>query len=953
MLYSHTRGFRAWSAASLVLVALLFYPLGVVAQTGTLSGTVVDAVSGESLIGVNVTAYVADSETLVGGAATDLEGRYRIGGLDAGRYDLLVSYVGFNSQRVTGIDLAAGATETLNVALEDETLEVGEARVEARLLRNTDTALLRDRQRSAAVSDAVSAETISRSGAGNAADALQKVPGASLVGGKYLVVRGLSDRYLNTQLNGATLPSADPERNVAPLDLFPSGMLDNIVTSKSFTPDKPGDFTGGAVNLSTRAFPDKMTAQVSVSSGFNTQVEPGSDLLLFNGGSLGFFGQPEGELGLPGVVENMTEREVNTADADTRAAITNAFAPVVAPTVQTAPVTGGLSASLGNYAEVAGKPVGYIVGVNWSRSTNGYSEGVVRVFDAPSAGTISPQSELAVQLGEEEVLFGGLANLSVRPTEKSELGLNVLFNRNGTSQAIYQEGSLEDLQSQQNVYQARSLLYTERALASAQLRGTHALGEKGFRVEWNGTYSRTTLDEPDYRIFENEVSPAAEPGGDPDYLIRLSGYQTPRRIFRELGENGLSANLDVTAPLAERAGLPVKVKVGGAFNLRDRDFRERLFTIPINPSQQTLLDEFDGDPNALVAPQSVVDNRLFLIESTENNAAYDGQMTVGAGYVMSDVALTRRLRFIGGLRGEYTDLQVVSPFGALEGFSEAGYSDFSVLGSASVVFAATDRMNLRAAYGKTLARPTFREVAPRSAFSLAERYRFTGNPDLVQSDIHNADLRWEWFTGSGEIMAVSGFYKRFVNPIELTFDPRASGNDELIPANLGDADLFGLELEARRQLSMLPGPLANLQVGGNVTLVETAVELTPEEQEARFFGGATRPLQGQSPYVVNLDLAYLDYEQGTSVSLFYNVFGSRLYAVARGGVPDLYEEPRGILDLTISQEVVGGFSLKASAKNLLDESYRVVHAADELEERSVQREYALGRSFSLGITYGF
>ena len=896
------RPLRALTALALFGLTLFLLAASARAQTGTVAGVVVDQDTGETLIGVNVTV-----DALGTGAATGLDGDYRITGLPVGTYDVTFSYVGYTQQKVTGVDVVAGRTTALDLQLAEETLELeggGEVVVEARAIRNNEAALLKDRQRAAGVSDAISAETIARAGASNAADALQKVPGTSIVGGKYLVVRGLSDRYLNTQLNGATLPSADPERQSAPLDLFPSSLLENIVTSKSFTPDKPGTFTGGGVNISTRSFPETFTAQLSMSSGFNGAVEPGSDYLRFTGGGLGLLGRPEGDLALPGVVAGLSPTEISSAPRDQQALMTNAFGSTFSPQIESVPLNASINGSVGNQFELAGRPFGFLLGGNWSRSSGGYTNGINSEYSG-TAANVNRDYLLATTLGEEDVAYGGLANLNYRITDRNELGLNLIYNRNANSSAIFQRGEFTDgtLQEADNIYEGRALRYTQHALFSSQLSGKHAFNADGLRAEWNAAYSRTGLDEPDYRVFQNEIDTNPSSGGI-DYLIRSSAYDAPSRTFRDLAEHGFSGALDVDVPVRV-AGREVLVKVGGAADVQDRAFRERMFVYPVTTTGQRLLNDFEGDPNAFLA--NAANLGLFIDDQTDLDADYDGTSQVYAGYGMVDLKITEPLRFIGGLRYEFTDLSVTSPNGAFRGIrdpsdptviiTEGGYTasglDEALLPAASFVYALSDAMNLRAAYGKTLARPTFREVAPRAVFSLAERYTINGNPLIQQSRVHNADLRWEWFTRPGEILAVSGFYKRFLDPIELTF---LAGNNQFQPNNLGNADLYGVEMEARRRLDFLPSVLSNLQVGGNLSVVSAEVELsdtelvnrgacTLEESQAGACPSETRPLEGQSPFVLNLDMGYVDLERGTSVNLFYNLFGRRLFAVSQGPVP--------------------------------------------------------------------
>ena len=404
---------------ALAALLALAFSLPTSAQA-TLSGAVVDGETGEPLIVANV--YI---ESLGRGAATDLDGNYRLADLPAGTYTVRFSYTGYTVQNVSELTLADGESKTLDVALAIESLD--EVTVTASAVRDNNAAMLRLRQRAPAVSDGISADVIARSGSSTASDALGKVTGASVVGGRYVVMRGLQGRYLNVQLNGSTVPSADPDNNAVPLDLFPSGLLDNIVTTKTFTPDRSGDFTGGSVNLSTRDFPSTLTGSVGFSTGFESTAQPGSALLAVPGARLGVFGSPEGDLGLPaaalGEIPDVSLSNFNADNAQRLDAATDAFSPVLAPGTRTAPVDQGVSVSLGNQVQLAGRPLGFIGGLNWSRSYDGFSGGRTQVFKGLRSGdsvqllpTFSAAAGNGVDggtaAGSEEVLYGGLANLS-------------------------------------------------------------------------------------------------------------------------------------------------------------------------------------------------------------------------------------------------------------------------------------------------------------------------------------------------------------------------------------------------------------------------------------------------------------------------------------------------------------------------------------------------------------
>ncbi|MEM1042999.1 MAG: TonB-dependent receptor [Bacteroidota bacterium] len=938
-------------SAAVALTLLLATP-AVFGQTGTIAGVVVDQDLGETLIGVNVLV-----EELGTGAATGLDGDYRIAGVPAGTYTLVVSYLGYNTQRVTGVAVTEGTT-TVDVALTEETLELeGEVVVEARALRNNEATLLRDRQKAAGLSDAVSAETISRSGSSNAADAMEKVTGASVQDGRYIYVRGLGDRYMNTQLNGATLPSSDPDRNAVPLDLFPGGLLDNIVTSKTFTPDKPGDFTGGSVNIATKSFPDQLTLGFSSSMSVNTNAAPGSDILAVPDG-LGVLGTSDNDL--PAALENgdvptIGETFGNAAEAQELDRLSRSFNASMAPAVSAAPVAQSYSFSLGNRTELAGRPLGFIASANWSRSTSAYDDGRFGQFSLPGSGDgvteLTSDLRLTDQAGSEEVLWGGLANLSYRPAQRHELGLNVLYNRSASQSARLRTGAFPRDLSADQVFETRALETIERTLASAQLRGEHAFSDRGVQAEWNASLARSAQDEPDLRFFSNHFTPGA---ADTSFTIAANLYPEPTRYFRDLEENSATANLDVTVPV-RLFGRAVRVKTGGSFLAKGRTFRERRYEYQRNVNQLVYSgdeDAFFGDQNVGIIGQDddgrpVFGNYLVDLSTPRNN--YDGRQTVAAGYGMVDAAVTDRLRLIAGARVETTDIEVEN----LAAQRDRGtISEVDVLPSLSSVYALSDRMNVRAAYGRTLARPTFREFAPYTTYDFVENLIYVGNTDLERSLVDNVDLRWEWFFQPGQIVAVSGFFKQFDGPIERVIRSAAT-NLEVEFNNLESAQVYGLEMEARTGLGFAGRALRHFQAGANLTLVQSVVDIDAAElaqiRASNPEADDTRSLQGQSPYVVNLDFGYENLERGTAISLFFNVFGERLYAVARGGAPNYFEQPRSVLDVVASQEVGRGFTVKLSAKNLLDARYEIVQTFRGRD--FVNRGYSQGRAFSLGVSY--
>jgi TonB-dependent receptor len=928
-------------------------------QYGRIKGKVVDAQTGEGLPGVNV---IIEGSTI--GAATDINGEYAIAGVPVGTYTLAASMIGYARVRVTNVVVTDKEFTEVNFSLKPEAIQADEVIVEVEALKNTEAALLKNRQKAAAVSDAISAEAISRSGSGSAAEAIEQVTGASVVDGKYVYVRGLGDRYMSTQLNGATMPSANPDRNAVALDLFPAKLLENIVTVKTFTPDKPGSFTGGGVDIATRSFPESFSMSFSTSTSFNTQTTLKDDFLTYPGGKTDWLGIDDGtreipkELADPSIkIPNIGEAFTNPGKAQELDRLSKTFSPVFSPSTKTAPINQSYSFSVGNQISLFGRPLGFLGSLSYNRAFSSYKNGVTAQHQL--TGKVTEVNEL-VNLSlfsdaksTDEVLWGGLINLSYKPHQNHEVGFNYMYNRSGESLARYQSGPLPRDLAPGTIYETRVLQYTERELGSAQMSGAHFLkGLFGARLEWTATLTNTKQDEPDLRFFSNDYTVVTRQGVvDTLYSIAPSNYSRPVHYFRNLDEELWESSLNLAIPFRQWQGLSASLKLGGLNSQKDRAFRERRFEFYQSAAR------YDGDSKNFFSAQNVgvvsSSNGFYrfgnyVVDASQLANNYDGDQEISAVFGMVDLPLLARLRFIGGVRFETTRVDVMSQDAA----KPAGkLSNDDWLPSVNLIYQVLPDMNLRAAYGRTLARPTFRELAPFASFDFVGDFIFVGNPALERTLVDNYDLRWEWFARPGEIYALSGFYKRFQNPIERAI---VSNNNQGQFQNVDNAIVFGAEFEVRQRLDRLSSVLQNFQVGGNLALVHSEVDVPAKElavlRQLDPNASGKRELQGQSPYVLNLDLSYDKLETGTSVSLYYNIFGERLSEVSLGGTPNIYEQPRGALDFNFSQRLWGGMGVKVAAKNLLDTSVRKVHHFKDVDY--VSREYKRGRTLSFGVTYG-
>ena len=933
------------------------------AQKGSITGVIVDGDNGETLIGANVRV----DGTLLG-ASTDLDGRYTIPGLDPGMYTLVISYIGYNTITVQDVEVLDGQAAVVDVPLAPEAFGLEEVVVEARAIRNSEAVLLRDRQKAIAVSDAISSEAISRSGGSDAADAMEKVTGASVVGGKYVYVRGLGDRYSSTQLNGADLPSSDPDRKAVQFDLFPSNLLDNIVTLKTFTPDKPGNFSGGLVDIGTKSFPEDFSFQFSVSTSFNSETNFGSDYLTYAGGDTDWLANDDGtrdipeELADPDIfIPSPVQARFDEELAQRLDVASDAFNNIMSPNPvanETAPLNQSYSISVGNKVLLGGKPLGFVLGGTYSRKASYYENGDIGrySFVGLDANELAPDLLLDDSKGSTESSLGGLANVTYQFTPNNEVGFNVLYSRSGESSARFQEGTWPKEFGANDTTSAfinRTLEYTERELTSLQLRGKHYLpGLANATVEWNASYGDTRQDEPDLRFFAHTRRTI---GQNELLTVQASGFRDPSRLFRFLDETTNSAKIDVSIPFGQGSTQNGKVKFGGTLQTAERDFSERSFSItPPQPYDGDDFAFFSEENMGIISVDTLSGGRLrfnfgnTVVDQSKPQNNYEGTRDINALYAMIELPITPEFKFIGGARLETTELEVMSE-DSTQGIGSIDESD--ILPSANLVYALSDNMNLRAAVTRTLARPTFREIAPFEAFEFINGNFFIGNPELERTLITNVDFRWEWFTRPGEILAVSLFYKKLFDPIERTIIGGTNGQIQF--QNVDEAVVLGTEIEIRTRLDFLSPALNAFTFGSNLSFVNSTIDIPESELETRRGvdpdADDTRELQGQSPYIVNIDLSYENNETGTVAGLFYNVFGRRLANVSLGGTPDVFEQPSPQLDFNFSQRLPANWRIKVGVKNILDAAYKETYRFSGQEFNFYK--YEPGRTFSLGFSY--
>jgi len=963
---------------------------------GKINGTVIDASTGEAIIGATLMLVQGETTTQMG-ARADLDGNYWIRNIPAGTYTVRISSVGYQSQDITGVEVAEGETFELNVTLNSQVLETDtKITVKGVLKNNTEAVMLKERAAAASSQDAISAEDISRSGSGTADEAMANVVGASKVG-DHVYIRGLGDRYSNTHLNGSPLPSPDPDRQDAPIDMIPAGLLDNIVVAKTFTPDKPGNFAGGSANLATKDYPEERSLKFSTSVGYNSIATNNDSYLTHSNSSTDWLGYDDGRRDLPQIVLDNPGMQsavdgipkfikiLDTMVQETKDSLWNlayyvdssakAFGKEMTPGRQTAPLNQSYSLSYGDMFMISERPLGIVASLTYSRKHKVVEGGERGIY--AGAGAASQEAGIVWDEGTDNVLWGGLGSLTFSPHDKHKFSTSFMYNRNGEQVNTFSTARWPYHYDEHpnDSLRLRFARYVERELRVLQFSGEHAglplLGDraKDVRTEWSASLARTSQDEPDSR-YVGDVRAYLEDWEDEGwaspwiYRITPTGTELPSRSWRTLEENKDEFKVDLTLPMSRS----LKVKTGVSYVDKDRTYRDRRFDYTnsrywgsVRANEHRYLDSMgirDTIRFGSSSPSPDDDGisvyfHNWVDEVTGPLYQYDGYQKITGFYGMVETVVPGidKLTFVGGVRFENTDM-----YGAVQDTAkdEGRIDENTALPSANFIYRATDNSNIRFSYGRTLARPTIREMTPVPTERFgSDKSTFIGNENLQQTEIDNWDLRWEWFVRPGEVVAISGFHKKFTNPIELGF---IGLNGNVFIQNVPTAEVWGLEFEYRRRLDWFWAPLANFQLGSNLTLVssrqdypETEIKAYPE------YADPDRPMFNQSPFVVNADIGYSNPRTGTSASIFYNVFGRRIALNSQLPTPDVYEEPRHQLNFVAKQRLFS-VDLKFSVKNILNEDvlYKYDGQRDDGEGNkmdAIYNKYSKGVDVGIGISY--
>ncbi|MCS7081861.1 MAG: TonB-dependent receptor [Bacteroidetes bacterium] len=909
-----------WLAA----VLLVATASGLLAQSrGLVTGRVVDAQTGEALIGVNV-VVVGTTQ----GTTTDVEGRFHLS-LPPGRHTLLFRYIGYRPFRAENAEVRPGGVLELAVALQPEAFEVGEVVVEAQALRNTEAALLALQRRAPMVSDGLASEQIRRAPDPTSADALRRVTGVSVLGGRYLYVRGIPERYSVALLNGAPLAGTEPDRRSFAFDLVPAELLDHAQILKSFTPDQPGDFSGGVVRLQTVDFPAQLIVRLSGSGAWNAAAT-GRAFWTYPGSR--FWGLEDGRRRLP----SGFPQDISALPVAERHQAARQLSAVWAPSVSRSPANMSWGLSIGDGSRLLGRSFGFVASASYR---NGYViESLVRrEYEASGDARFAYTG----QRHAFSVLWGGLLNLNLRLGGAHRLSWRNLYTRAAEDEVIRLEGiQYTDAGAEQR---QTALRFTSRGLYAGQLEGLHAFSLLGnAELRWSLRYSQSRREEPDYRRYLY-ARPADSQGPFAAVLGFQANLKNGGRFYSDMSERTYGLEWDLRKPVGE-----ARISLGGGWEDRSRRFWARLIGVVINAPGNGFTDFrlLYLPPDSLFRPEHFRRNGLALDEYRNGTNRYRAGLELGNGYLMLDWPLRigpgQTLRLVGGVRGELARVWLRTRDFSDQRDLVVERRKIDLLPGLNLTYNPIERMNLRLAWSRTVNRPELRELAPFTYFDFQTQTSIRGDTSLHRASVHNWDLRWELYPGIGEILAFGVFYKRFRHPIEQVIVSGSALGSERTFANADRAENGGFELDLRLALSRFLGEWARpWRAQFNYAWIRSRVFVPGTETTIAREG---RPLQGQSPYVLNAALFYET--ERTSLSLLYNRIGSRIVEVATAYEEDIVEEPRDVLDFVLSYRLHRAWTLRLSARDLLAPPQRFMQGGKLVRENSRAPTWSLGLSWN-------
>ncbi|WP_288172423.1 TonB-dependent receptor [Prevotella sp. CAG:255] len=923
--------------------ALIFIITTFKAYAADIKGKVTDSTTGEPLIGATIQIDGTPKAT-----ATDIDGLFAFSGLDENaNYTLTIKYISYKTKKIDGVR-AEAQPQAIEIKLTPDEQTLNEVTVTGVARKNTEIAVIQMTKSSPVIVSNVSAQEITKTQDTNAGEVIRRVPGVSLIDDKFVMVRGLSQRYNNVWINGGAVPSSEADSRAFSFDLIPSSQIDNMQIIKTPSPEYPADYTGGFITITTKDIPAENTAELSVGGNWN-DITSFSDFKYAKGSGTDFLGFDSGMRGLNGginstlnsIAGNGVDLLNNHLNNDWRVRNMNPVGDLK------------LSGSLGRRWKLGDRQLGMIAAFNYSNEYRKYEDmqnNLYGVYDAEKDESNYLRYSVDDQYNHN-VRLGAMLNFTLLSADgNSKYQLKNIFNQIGNDRYTWREG----LSAQSDNENSAEYYYRSRTTYNGQITGKHtfALDE----LDWSASYSYANRNVPDRRRYL--INDALEPG-----VMQLTSPNDISREWTKLDEHIVSAAVNDKHDFKFGSFTP-SLKFGAYGEYRTRKYTTRDFIYNWNAASNTLPDGFrQFDLSEMLSDESYFGaDRLYLLEEQHMRNNYKGNNYLGAGYFAANIPLGN-FNIYAGLRYEYDHMELITNTrdNAESPFSH-NYEYNDLFPSVNTTYKINDKHQLRLSYGKTVNRPEFREVSPSVFYDFDLASDVQGNTDLKPCYIQNVDFRYEFYPSKGELISIAAFYKYFDSPIEWTYT--VTGGTSLVYSymNAKRANNYGIELDIRKDLSFIGLPGFSWSFNGALIKSRVKFEAGSKEED--------RPMQGQSPYLVNTGLFYKNDKLQLDVALLYNRIGKRIIGVGRSEgttsgnealrVPDSYEMPRDVIDLSASKKFGNHWELKLSIRDLLAQKVYYKQFADvhysngtSREVEQITRAYKPGRNIGVSAVYKF
>ena len=941
----------------LTLVFSLFITTAAFAQIGTIKGNIKDAASGEAIIGANVVI-----EGTTQGASTDIEGNFEITKVKAGKYNLVVTYISYRTKSIPGVDVYPDQSTVINTSIEEDVQQLEDVVITATRQTNTDISVITELKKADLIAVGISSQMIQMSQDRDASQVIRRVPGVTIVGNRFVNVRGLSERYSTVLLNGVIAPSTEVDSKAFAFDLIPSNMIDRMMVFKSGSPELPGEFAGAVVNIYTKNIVEENSATLSVSGSFRAGTTGQNFQLgmLQSKWDWAGFGGDARALPKSFPTENLRALSNNPTDVNIAKLVnaTKSLPDNWAVRNMTASPDFRVNFDISRTIRFGKMKLDNITSLSYAHTNQRMTNVQQNYYDNdPENNTRSQRLGFVDNRYSQINRSGAISNFTFEISPSHKIEFRNFYNQQGQNQATVR-GGFSDTRSGFDINNI-STNYFARGIYSGQLSGKHALSD-AVNFNWVLGYNNTTASQPDYMRVRSQRSI----GTTDAFTVQIpptASSNDAGRFYSKLREQSytFAGNLDIKLNPSADESKQAKIITGYYLEKKDRGFNARWMSYKWASPSGTDLQLLQQPFNQVFAPANL--GTKFILEEGTNQGPssfdrYDGHNQLAAGYAGIVAPFADKWRVTGGMRVEY-NRQLIDVYD--EHSKKVNKTDSPVtvpMPFLNLSYNFSDKMLIRVAYSKTVNRPVFRELAPFNYYDFDRNADVYGNPNLKTARIDNIDLKWELYPSKSENITLGVFYKKFKDPIEQYL---TSGSNFIYSfLNANKAENYGVEAEVRKSLENVNNNfLKRLTFVFNGALIASHIQL-PDGEEFDMLE-KNRPMQGQSPYIVNASIFYNHPEAGWQASVMYNVYGKRIFAV--GDIeanPTQYEMPRHQIDLTITKQITEKLELKFGVADLLNQYYRLMQdfnhdrKINDNDDQVIQK-FRWGQYATLGATWRF